>query len=150
MENHFFTLTDEEGRTARIIKASTNNELESALMDCIREHLVADDSRLDHSLLINDFIGAYKTFKVDCYFEELTEDVYNETYEMRVESCVVYKETKPVQVYQVLNQSGNPASSEQNEEAIFLSEEKAEEYIRGFLYGVYGLDDMKFHIVPLT
>ena len=60
-------------------------------MDCVREHHVADDSRLDHSLLINDFIGADKTIKVDCYFEELTEDIYNQTYEMRVESCVVYK-----------------------------------------------------------
>jgi len=150
MENHFFTLTDEEGRTAKIIKVITNNELESALMGCVREHHESDNSRLDHSLSINDFIGADKTIKVGCSFEDLTEDGYNETYEMRVESCVVYKETKPVQVYQVLTQSGNPASSEQNEEAIFLSDEKAEEYIRGFLYGVCGLDDMKFHIVPLT
>lgn len=52
-------------------------------------------------------------------------------------------------IYQVITKSGNPASREGNDEAIFLDEEKAQEHIN-FLIEDCGLDDMEFKIINLN
>lgn len=53
-----------------------------------------------------------------------------------------------MKIYQVQNETGNPASREGNEEAIFLDPEKAQGHI-DFLYNECGLDDMTFKIVEI-
>lgn len=143
MKTHYFTVTDEDGRTAGIIKATNNREFESALMDCTREHHVLVDVELKNSLLINDYIGEDKTVTVKGIIDEDEEPVY---YYIRLESCLVYGESRDF--YQVLNLSGNPASTETNPEALFFTKEQADEHIE-FLENVCGLDPLEFSITEL-
>lgn len=51
-------------------------------------------------------------------------------------------------IYQVVNEFGNPASREGNDEAIFLDIEKAKEHIE-FLINDCGLNDVEFTIIDL-
>tara|TARA_R110002020_G_scaffold144907_1_gene318099 strand:- start:623 stop:1279 length:657 start_codon:yes stop_codon:yes gene_type:complete len=128
-ETHYFTVTDEEGRTAAVIQATTSKEFESLLMDCTREHHSYDDAALKNSLLINDFIGADKTVIVEC-INDGEESTY---YDMRVESVLCYS-NKPNQekteLFQVLNKANNPAGADEtNPDAIFLFKDSAETFI---------------------
>lgn len=52
-------------------------------------------------------------------------------------------------IYQVQNLSGNPASREGNEDAIFLEVEYAEAHVR-YLHEDCGLSDIEFKIVNLN
>ena len=133
MKTHYFTVTDEDGRTAGIIKASNSKELESLLMDLTLEHHVLDDTELKNSLNINDFIGNDKTVTVKGIIDTDEEPIY---YDMRLESCLLYGSPS---VYQVQNKAGNPASSENNPDAVFLKESNANTY-KEFLHEECGID----------
>lgn len=142
MKTHYFTVTDEDGRTAGILKASTSKQLESFLMDLTIEHHVLDDAELQNSLLINDFIGQDNTIIVKGIIDGDDEPTY---YDMRLESCLVYGEPN---YFQVLNASGNPASNELDDECIFSSEEKAKNYIE-YLVVECNLNKEDFKIIEL-
>lgn len=86
MKTHYFTVTDEEGRTAGILKASTSKQLESLIMDMAIEHHVLDDAELETGLDIDDFIGNDKTVTIKGIIDN-DEPIY---YDLRIESCLVY------------------------------------------------------------
>ncbi|WNH10082.1 hypothetical protein [Thalassobellus suaedae] len=87
MNTHYFTITDEEGRTAGVIKATTSRDLESLIMNCTIEHHCVDDAALSTSLNIDDFKGQDKTITVKCFIGDDPEIFYD----MRIESVVLYE-----------------------------------------------------------
>lgn len=146
MKTHYFTVTDEDGRTAGVIQANNSKDLESLLMDLTIEHHVCDDATLPHSLLINDFIGADKTVTIECAIDN-EEPIY---YDMRLESVLVYgnKPSQENSFYQVQNKSGNPASTFTNQDAIFLTQNDATAYV-SYLVGECDLNEEELKIVKL-
>ena len=85
-EFKYFTLTDEEGRTAGIVKAKTTSDLKNSILNCAIDHYLVDNAWLDQSILLQDFIGRNKTITIQCIVGN-EEPLY---YDMSVESCIVY------------------------------------------------------------
>ena len=84
LKTHFFAITDEDGRTAGVIKARNDNDFTEGLELCIREHHCVDEVRFT-PLNLNDFIGENKTETFSCKIDE--EPIF---YDMRIESVLIY------------------------------------------------------------
>lgn len=86
-KTYYFTVTDEEGRTAGIIKASTSEQLKKAFSTLALEHYVLDDTQVSQKLLINNFIGEDKTVTVKGIIDG-DEEIF---YDMQIESVLLYE-----------------------------------------------------------
>lgn len=89
MKTHYFTLTDEEGKTAGIVKAKTDREFESLVMDCTIAHYCVDDVSLETSLQMEWFKNHVKPQSITIACKISSDPVIH--YDIKIEHTVVYE-----------------------------------------------------------
>lgn len=89
MKSHFFTVIDEDGRTAGVIAPTTDREFESLLMDCVTNHFCVDDVSLPNSLQMEWFKNHSKpqTITISCNIDD-DPIIY---YDVKLEHTVLYE-----------------------------------------------------------
>lgn len=93
MKPQYFTITDEEGKTAGVIKASNDKEFESMIMDCIIGHFCADDASLEQSLQMEWFKNHLKPQSVKVRYM-IDGESYNQ--EIKIFHTVIYEEPQQI------------------------------------------------------